>query len=328
MRPWSVQISIGATSWPGGWSGATGKLSSPARPGSISPPARAGSLRTPGPATPTGSRLRSSASSPATTDRLPSTYCSPPGEATLSRRPPAGSRGSTWATTSTMNSTCSPASPSTITPAVETYLAAQSKLLPGAPRRPPRRLRGGRVLGLELDRAKGAAPDRRRAARRLHGGENHRGARGGPHRSRAPCGLRASAHGAAGSALRALPRRTSDAPGAPPHVRAPHPRPARRRRGLAGRGELREVAFLAARLGWLDVFTSLAGQEWYWRRIWDGYNELDNENLLSWSRFHADERILQRALYVMESLGRGSLDGAIAWKRLRALPPSGATPTT
>jgi hypothetical protein len=81
-----------------------------------------------------------------------------------------------------------------------------------------------------------------------------------------------------------------------------------------------EVAFLAARLGWRDVFASLAPQEWYWRDLFECYDELENVNLLSWSRFHAGERLFARALYLMDTLGLHPLDGAIAWKRLRARP--------
>jgi len=58
-----------------------------------------------------------------------------------------------------------------------------------------------------------------------------------------------------------------------------------------------EVAFLAARLVWRDVFASLAPQEWYWRGLFECYDELENVNLLSWSRFHAGERLFERALY-------------------------------
>ena len=83
-----------------------------------------------------------------------------------------------------------------------------------------------------------------------------------------------------------------------------------------------EVAHWAGRLGWRDVFESLAPQEWYWRDLFDCYDERENANLLAWSRFDAGERLFSRALYLMETLGLGPLDGAIAWKRLRAQAPA------
>jgi hypothetical protein len=78
------------------------------------------------------------------------------------------------------------------------------------------------------------------------------------------------------------------------------------------------IAFLAWRLGWTDMIEKIVKEDWYWSCVFEPPFDQDNTNLLVWSLLTNSDILIKQAVTTMINHPYYKVDGAIAWKRIRA----------